>query len=523
MRFLLAVAAGALCVAAAPAVHAAPGTVPTHFEDQLVAGPMNEPVAMAFLPDGRLLVCELKTARIRLIVNGAIGAIDPIAVIDSVVTLEEEEGLSGIAIDPQWPSRPFVYVVYDAIGSNVRISRYTATGDLTAPASSNLGLPASSRFDLLRDIPDLQGNHNGGSLRFGIDGMLYAGLADDAVECSAQDPTTLRGVLVRLNVANLPAGPGVANKAALVPPDNPWAADPIVNKRLVWVFGFRNPFRMDVDRVTGEIFIADVGWNQQEEIDLIDTPGQNYGWSFFEGTYRYQIDLNECGIPVPASFRDPIHSYDHDTSPFTTECVIGGAVHRPVACADCNFPAEYDGDYFFSDYYAGFLRRLKRNGSTWSLAPAVPGQPNATDWGRNFDQVTEFVGGPDGALWYARMTIGYEPGTGEIRRIVYAPPSASVPPAIAAPVRFASPVPSPSRGETSFSWALPRGARVGLTLHDVHGRHVRTLVSQDQPAGAHSVRWDGRDQDGNEVRPGLYLARLMVDNVPYQQRLPLIR
>lgn len=500
------------------------GRLPAYFVDQLVVGPeLDRPVGMAFLPDGRLLFVELKTAKIRMIVADALAVVDPLGVVDSVDAGTEEEGLLGIAVDPRWPAHPYVYVMYDALDERERISRFRASGDLAVPASGRLTIDPASRFDLLRDIPDERPYHNGGTLRFGLDGMLYVGLADDGLACTAQDSSSLRGVMLRMDVSRLPDGPGVADKAALVPVDNPWAASPSPNQRLVWSLGLRNPFRFDVDRVTGDLFVGDVGWSTQEEIDVIDGPALNFGWPFYEGAVgREEVHAGACERPAPAEVRAPIHVYARPAGRGTV-AVIGGVVLRPSRGAGGGFPTEYEGDYLFADFYGGFVRRLENVGGAWSHAPPTLGQPSPVDWADGFQQVTEFACGPDGALWYARMSVLYQERSGSIRRIVYQPPlgAASVP---EARVRFAPPSPSPARGEVRFSYALAGEARVELAIFDALGRRVRGLVrAAPRGPGEHAVTWDARDERGHAVPPGSYVARLVVDGVLHERKVSIIR
>jgi len=492
--------------------------IPTGFTDSLLVVSLDNPVALAFLPDGRLMWAELKTARIRLMAGRQLAG--PIAVIDSVQGAGQEQGLLGIAIDPRWPTSPYVYLFYDALGNFIRISRLTASGDLSSPASTNLVLDPASRRDLIRDIPDVHDNHNGGTLRFGTDGMLYAGLAEDATSCTAQDTVSLRGVMLRMNIAGLPAGPGAPNKALLVPPDNPFAGHSNVNARLVWALGLRNPFRWSIDPATGSIFIGDVGFNTYEEVDIADAPGLDFGWPFYEGPLLY----SPCGTPVPPNLRAPIYYYDRTGfMQGGAASVIGGPVYHAVSCPSCNFPGEYAGDYFLSDFYEGFLRRLKRSGGTWALAPAVPGQPSATDWGQGFREVADYAVGPDGALWYARLSVNFQPLSGQIHRIFYSPPLA-VPLRSEDAVRFGAPYPSPTRGSVRLSYVLPQAARVELGIFDLGGRRVAVVERNRRvEPGRYSVDWSGKDDEGHEAPPGVYLARLGVDRLDLVRRFAVVR
>src|SRR5262249_17795226 len=154
-------------------------------------------------------VIEKQTAKIRLIVQGAISEVDPLCVVDSVAGADPERGLLGLAGDPNWPLRPFVYVYYNALGGSLRVSRYPLPGDPTDGRSRGggvLGIDPASRLDVLRDIPDSTEFHNAGGLRFGPDGMLYLALGDDGDACAAQDSSSMKGVIVRLDVSHLPAG-----------------------------------------------------------------------------------------------------------------------------------------------------------------------------------------------------------------------------------------------------------------------------------------------------------------------------
>ena len=273
----------AVLAAAIPSVATAAVVVPTGFLDTTVVTGLSQPVGMAFLTDGRLLVVEQKSAKIRLIVNGALAATDPVATIPGVQTAGNEQGLLGIAVDPGWPARPWLYVHLDDTGGFIRISRFTASGDLSFTGNGSITVDPASRFDLVTGIPDIHDNHNGGTLRFGLDGMLYDSEGEDAQGCPAQDITKPLGKILRLDVSRLAPGPGHAPYAMVAPPDNPFAANPDSVARLVWEYGLRNPFRFQVDAADGSLWIGDVGENTYEEIDHAVAGGRNYGWPVYEG------------------------------------------------------------------------------------------------------------------------------------------------------------------------------------------------------------------------------------------------
>ena len=294
----------ALLLAGAASRSDALATLPPYFTDHVIAAGFDFPIPIVFLPDGRLLTAESKTGRIRMLVKGVIASTDPVATVDSLASDGGEQGLWGLAVDPRWPTHPYLYVMYGAQDSTLRIRRLRMSGSLSDSASGNLvEAPAFTR-DILNDVPDHFGEHNGGCLRFGKDSLLYASFGDDYEACNATDPSELRGVIARMDVRKIPNIPGAPDKPLMVPASNPFASSGIVNERLVYARGFRNPFRFSIDRATGRLFVADVGLVQYEEIDVISTPGLNYGWPFLEGTAPYVTTESYTGAPLsPAVLR----------------------------------------------------------------------------------------------------------------------------------------------------------------------------------------------------------------------------
>ncbi len=404
-------------------VSPAPAAVPANFVDQPVVNMLEAPVGFAFLPDGRILVVEQTTGNIKL--HTAIFPVTLATLPDFQVSYEE--GLLGIAVDPRWPTKPHIYVHYTSneSPSMIHITRFTLAGDLTGTSGGAMTLDLGTRYEILSDIPNLNFNHNGGTVRFGPDQMLYASVGDDNLACNtAQDSTQLSGKILRLDIRGLPDGPGgPADKATIAPADNPAASHPNLNARLVWAMGLRNPFRFHIDALTGDLLIADVGQTEWEEVDLAETGGLNFGWPWREGP----VPFSGCATDPTSGFTDPIYSFDHSVG----ASVISAGVYRQNGGAS-QFPSDYEGDIFFSDYFSGEIYRLKNIGSGWTIAPPVPGQPSPTAWADGFFGVTDFAIGPDGALWYLRQ------GTDErIHRIAYVGPTAVDP--------SFTPAPSPDR------------------------------------------------------------------------------
>ena len=496
--------------------------LPTGFVDQPVVPGLDFPVGMARLPDSRVFVIEQLSAKVRLIVNGALSSTDPVCTIDQVVA-GGEQGLLGIAVDPGWPGRPYIYVHCDASvpGRTIRISRYTATGDLSFTGNGALAIDVASRRDLLNDLPDAASNHNGGTLRFGFDGRLYDSMGEDAQACLAQDDSTCHGVLLRLDVSRVPPTPGGPPALDVITPsDNPQVGASNLKRRLIEAWGLRNPFRFQIDPSTGARFIGDVGQSAFEEIDIDAGGGLDFGWPYFEGPA-----ILDAACDTSHALTAPIAWYDR-TNLGGSAAVIMGPVYpinvQPLSAAS-PFPFPYGGDAFFSDYYHGFLRRLHFTyGSGWSLAAPEPGQPSPTDWGRGFEGVSDYLVMPDGSIWYCQQ--GASPGAGEIRHIVYTgscgvggPPSSPV-------LTMGSPFPQPSRGAVTLQYSLGISTPVKATIHDVRGRRIRTLESSVTfGPGDHVLKWDGLDDRGRGVETGFYLVRIEAGGLSQSRRIVLVR
>ena len=237
-------------------------------------------------------------------------------------------------------------------------------------------------------------------------------------------------------------------------------------------------------------------------------------WPIYEGDVP---GPTTCVDVDSSSWIDPIYAYDHDDG----RAVTGRVIYRAAPGAALPFPAEYEGDVFFSDTYSSWLRRLKRSGDVWLPAPA-PGQPTPTDWGLwwGLSVTTDWLQAPDGSLYYCKIY------PGEIRRIWYTNPNAeilSVPASDGPRLDFRAPFPSPSRDGVTFDYALPAEGPASLTIYDVSGRMVRALAGHErETVGLHRVTWDGRDASGRRARPGVYRARLAVSGRTLERRLVLI-
>jgi glucose/arabinose dehydrogenase len=286
---------------------------------------------------GRLFINE-QAGKVRVITAG--GALSPTPFVDLTSRIKSggERGLLGLAFHPRFATNRRLFVDYTRARDGG-----TIVSELRASADGSRVDPSSERIILF--VPQPFANHNGGQLAFGPDGYLYIGLGDGG---SGGDPygngqnrNVLLGKILRIDVD----GPHAAGKAYGIPPDNPYAAGgfaPGEARPEVWAYGLRNPWRFSFDRVTGELYIGDVGQNAWEEIDRqpLDPPGgANYGWNLMEGNHCFQSGCDPTGLTMP------IAEYSHQLG-----CsVTGGYVYRGTA------QAALRGMYIFGDYCSGRL------------------------------------------------------------------------------------------------------------------------------------------------------------------------
>jgi glucose/arabinose dehydrogenase len=288
---------------------------------------------------GRLFAVE-QAGRIRIFSGGTLLPL-PFLDIASRVGCCGERGLLSVAFPPGYSSKRYFYVDYTNTGGNTVVSRFRLTTD------PDLADPGSEQVVLT--IVQPYANHNGGQLAFGPDGYLYVGMGDGGSagdpQNNAQNGAALLGKILRIDVES-----GAAPYA--VPPSNPFAGRAGYRGE-IWALGLRNPWRFSFDRRTGDLYIADVGQNQYEEIDFQpagDSGGENYGWRTMEAGHCF--DPNPC---TQTGLVQPVFEYDHSNG-----CsVTGGFVYRGGL-----YP-RMQGVYFFSDYCSGRLWGLRRDGSSW--------------------------------------------------------------------------------------------------------------------------------------------------------------
>ena len=301
------------------------------YEWKLIASGLNRPVDIQPANDGsgKMFIIE-KYGVIRVFENDQLLESSFLNIDDRVNDSGNEMGLLGLAFHPDYEQNGFFYVNYTGDGGDTRISRFQASGNIADPNSEKV----------LMIIEQPYPNHNGGALAFGPDGYLYAGLGDGGLagdpHKNGQNTTSLLGKILRIDVNN--------GDAYGIPSDNPFGNE-------VWAYGLRNPWRISFDRLTGDLYIGDVGQGQWEEIDYLPAGSQggaNFGWSIMEGGHGYD-GLAQPDMLLPAA------EYSHSEGGCS---VTGGYVYRGAM-------PEWNGIYLFGDYCSGKIWGLILSNGQW--------------------------------------------------------------------------------------------------------------------------------------------------------------
>ena len=307
----------------------------TTLDVELVAEGFKNPVHLAVLSRDHLFVVE-QAGIIRIIKNGK-PLPKPFLDMRAQVRSGGERGLLSATFHPDFILNGRFFLYYTDLAGDVVVSEFRA-----AVANRDQADPTTERR-LLTIAHRTYANHNGGQLAFGPDRYLYIGVGDGGSagdpDNHGQDLTQLLGKLLRIDVDQPDPG-----KSYGIPPTNPFVKVKTAAPE-VWAYGLRNPWRFSFDRETGDLYIADVGQNAWEEINVqprSSSGGENYGWRFMEGMHCYDPP-EHCprkGLTLPV--------IEYPTPP--RAAVIGGFVYR-----GCRMP-DLRGAYFYSDYYKGFIR-----------------------------------------------------------------------------------------------------------------------------------------------------------------------
>ncbi|MGH9891116.1 MAG: PQQ-dependent sugar dehydrogenase, partial [bacterium] len=407
--------------------------LPPDFQETAVFTGLNQPTALQFSPDGRVFVAEKR---------GVIQVFDGLS--DSTPTVFADRrtnvynfwdrGLLGLALDPEFPTRPYVYVLYTydaAIGGTApRWGTPNTDSDPcpNPPGATGDGCVVSARLSrleaagnvmtgaeqvLIADWCQQYPSHSIGSLAFGADGALYVSGGDGAsftftdygqdgnplnpcgdppggVGASLSSPTAEGGAL-RSQDLETPGDPVTLDGSILrvdpdtgdALPDNPLASDSDPNARRIVAHGLRNPFRFTIRPGTNEVWIGDVGWSAWEEINRIVNPlsgVKNFGWPCYEGNGRQSgydgANLSVCEnlYGQSSAVIEPAYAYNHGATVVPGEtCPAGSSSISGLAFyGSGGYPTKYNGALFFADYTRQCIwAMLNPPGSSTNAVPAV--------------------------------------------------------------------------------------------------------------------------------------------------------
>ena len=301
------------------------------------------PVHLSYPPDGsnRLFV-TLQAGQVMVFDNseGVQIARQFLDIRSRVNDRGSEEGLLGLAFDPEFASNGYFYLYYTAADPRRSVVSRFSVGDdpSTGDADSETVI-----LEVSQPFP----NHNGGQVLFGPDGFLYIGLGDGGgggdPTGNGQDPSTLLGSILRIDVSSIDA-----TGAYSVPDDNPFAGTDGEERDEVWAYGLRNPWRFTFDRATGDMWVGDVGQNRYEEVDVV-VRGANYGWSVMEASHCFRPSTGCDG----SDLTPPVIEYGREGG-----CSItGGYVYRGA-----RLPSLL-GAYVYGDFCSGKIWALRHDGA----------------------------------------------------------------------------------------------------------------------------------------------------------------
>jgi len=316
----------------------------------LVADGIHAPHTLRTAPDGRTFLLQ-QGGRVRIIAHGTLRAKAALRIPDDqIIAMNGSAGLLGIAFPPGFRSAAtqYVYLLYThapmpgyAYRHNV-VTRWQINGNVIDPSSEDILIHLDP---LVTDTGGFATEHYGGDMEFGADGKLYVTTGDISKAGNSQSFKNRHGKVLRYN----PNGS--------IPSDNPFYATTTGRNRAIWTYGFRNPFKLAIDKLSGQMVLGDVGDHQFEEVNVLSTGagGSNYGWPLYEGP-----------TSTPG-FVSPIYAYPHsDQAPVFGCSVIGGDIYRPRTPT---FPDITSGDFIFADLCQGWLRTV--DPSTGVLGPVL--------------------------------------------------------------------------------------------------------------------------------------------------------
>ncbi|WP_064741793.1 PQQ-dependent sugar dehydrogenase [Hamadaea tsunoensis] len=433
-------------------------SLPSGFQEQILFSGLNQPTNIEFAPDGRVFVAE-KGGRIKVFDDLADNTPDLFADLTDEVVGVFDRGLLGLALAPNFPANPYVYVLYDygdPLGSRMPVVSNdctSATGGgtggrcvisarlsrLTVDGTTNHMLAGSEKV-LINDWCQQYSSHSIGDLHFGQDGMLYVSAGDGASYATTDwgqlptnsnlnpcdDPAKEGGALRSQDLSTGGDPVGLDGTIIRVDPNtgaaaagNPNIGASDANAKRIVAYGLRNPFRFTMRPGSNEIWVGDVGYQTWEEINRIPNPTAsltNFGWPCYEGSAQTpgysSADLPICtSLYAAGNTTGPYLTYNHAADVVPGEnCGKGGDSTTGVAFYPASggpYPAAYNGALFFADYSRNCI---------WAMRAPTPGADpspsNVTLFEQNASAPVDLTVGPGNELYYVDMT-------GTVRRIRY--------------------------------------------------------------------------------------------------------
>ena len=452
------------------------------------------PVLLTYSPDGsnRLFVVEQRGI-IKVFPNDAgvqNSEVKTFLDISDKVSVApfSEYGLLGLAFHPDYAENGLFFIDY--VTTTPELKTYVSKFRVSA---SDPDAADDGSETVVLEVEQVLDNHNAGMVEFGPDGYLYISLGDGGWRypdgppdpgATAQDPAKLLGSILRIDVDNPAEGLNYG-----IPPGNPFAGNTDGYREEIFAKGFRNPWRFSIDQETGKVWVADVGFERYEEIDIVEA-GKNYGWSVVEGP-----DCLEPGSCNLDDFTPPIFFYEHNP-----DCSItGGYVYHG------QLRPELTGQYIFGDWCSGRVRALDYDGAEATSTLLIDTNIGISAFGQDANRELYVL-----ALNYNMPT-----------KIYRFNENATSVKTETAPVRtfsLSQNYPNPFNPTTQISYTLDRPAQVQLKVFDIAGNEIATLVNGEHGAGNYTVDFDGKD-----LASGVYFYRLDAGSYSKVRKMILVK
>jgi glucose/arabinose dehydrogenase len=397
-----------------------------------------------------------------------------------------ETGLLGLAFHPAYPDSGYFYVDYTADGPlRTVVARYNVS-------DAN---PDSAVYDselILLEVDQPYSNHNGGQIAFGPEGFLHIAMGDGGLGGdplgNGQNLQTLLGALLRIDVDTTTV---TANYG--IPSDNPFAGNMEGYREEIYAYGLRNPWRFSFDRVTGGLWLADVGQADYEEINVIENGG-NYGWDIMEASHCFEpaVGCDTTGLKLP------IWEYDHTVG----YSITGGYVYRGAKLPNLA------GYYIYSDYGSGVIWALDYNGDGYA--------PLNLELVDTTLRIVSFGVDESDEIYICALD-------GNIYQLTDGATGAGNPGDAPSPVRLNQNYPNPFNPTTVIAFTLPYRTRANLSIYDVKGKPVTTLIDGMVDEGFTEVIWDGKDSRGNLANSGVYFYRLIAGTQTMTKKMVFVK